>query len=109
MNKSFLIVGLFILITVTALAETPGIKFVLNAAGTGYTVMRNSNVSGEIIIPATYNGKPVVEIGKDAFKGCNKIISITIPNSVTAIGAVAFSGCTGLTGITIPDSVTRIG
>lgn len=42
----------------------------------------------------------VVEIGANAFEGCNKITSIVIPESVTKIGAGAFSGCSVLTDIT---------
>ena len=43
---------------------------------------------------------------------CNrmaKLISVTIPNSVTSIGERAFFYCSSLTSITIPNSVTSIG
>ena len=43
------------------------------------------------------------------FYNCNKLTSITIPNSVTSIAYGAFSGCTGLTSITMPNGVTSIG
>lgn len=48
-------------------------------------------------------------IGDAAFSGCEKLPSITIPNSVTAIGNYAFDNCTRLTSIKIPASVTSIG
>ncbi len=52
---------------------------------------------------------PITYIGKDAFRYCDNLTSITIPNSVTSIGNSAFSGCENLTSIIIPNSVTEIG
>lgn len=61
-----------------------------------------------LVIPHSINGIAVRSIKYNAFSGCKKISSITIPNCVTSIGASAFYGCTGLTSITIPASVTSI-
>lgn len=58
------------------------------------------------VIPSNGN---VTSIGSSAFSSCERLTSITIPDSVTSIGSSAFSFCSGLTRITIPDSVTRIG
>ena len=52
--------------------------------------------------------KSVTSIEEGAFWGCC-LISITIPNSVTSIGVGAFQSCSSLTSITIPSSVTSIG
>ena len=52
--------------------------------------------------------KGVKTIGHCAFNGCENLVNITIPNSVTTIRVAAFTGCIGLTSITIPGSVTNI-
>ena len=53
--------------------------------------------------------KGVKVIGNWAFKWCNSLTSINIPNSVTTIGDAAFAFCYSLTSINIPNSVTTIG
>ena len=63
----------------------------------------------DLVIPSTLGGMPVVTIGNSAFRGCTRLVSVTIPDSVTVLSSAAFSGCTALTGITIPDSVTSLG
>ena len=47
-------------------------------------------------------------IADNAFYGCEKLTSVTIPDSVTSIGDEAFEGCGGLTSIMIGDGVTSI-
>lgn len=43
-----------------------------------------------VLIPDTYQNKAVTSIGSNAFKNCNTLIRITIPDSVTYIGESAF-------------------
>ncbi len=52
-----------------------------------------------------YSGGP----SSCAFTDCERLTSITIPDSVTSIGAQTFARCKSLTGITIPNGVTSIG
>ena len=52
--------------------------------------------------------KGVKVIGNWAFKWCNSLTSINIPNSVTTIGHSVFAFCYSLTSINIPNSVTTI-
>ena len=48
-------------------------------------------------------------VGYEAFCGCENLVKVTIPNSVTSIGYRAFDGCRSLFSIDIPNSVVTIG
>lgn len=48
-------------------------------------------------------------ICSDAFSGCQSLISLTVPNSVTSIGARAFYNCINVNKIDIPEGNTYIG
>ena len=73
----------------------------------------NNEYTGHVTIPSkvTYRGRTyrVTEIGGAAFCLCDKLTSITIPNSVTYIDVEAFERCSGLTSVTIPKSVRGLG
>ena len=49
--------------------------------------------TGEVVIPASINGKPVTVIGASAFQGCDLLSKVTIPDSVTTIEGQAFQQC----------------
>ena len=57
----------------------------------GYTFWNQSNIVS-IELPQT-----LTAIEHDAFEGCTQLSSILIPKNVTDIGASAFADCTGLT------------
>ena len=63
----------------------------------------------DVVIPETYRGLPVTEIGAHAFEEEQYISSITIGDNITAIGDNAFLSCYSLTSVVIGDSVTSIG
>ncbi|MBO5557301.1 leucine-rich repeat domain-containing protein [Ruminococcus sp.] len=50
----------------------------------------------------------ITNIGKEAFRGCNKLIEVTIPNSVETLGEHAFSGCVALESVVISKNLTAI-
>jgi hypothetical protein len=70
---------------------------------------------GNVPIPATvkYNGKTykVTGIGSGAFRYCDELTGVTMPNSkdFTFIESKAFEDCLSLKTLTIPNTVTRIG
>lgn len=63
----------------------------------------------EVEIPAEIDGLAVKVIENSAFEDCEKLRSISIPDSVIHIGEGAFLGCESLKSIKIPDSVIYIG
>ena len=62
----------------------------------------------EVRIPKYIDGKTVVSVGSNAFKGCTNLKSVEIPNTVETIEASAFNSCTSLESIKMSDSVTAI-
>ena len=68
----------------------------------GKSAFKNSTLVS-VVIPNS-----VTAIGDESFHFNEKLTSVVIPNSVTSIGYSAF-GFSALTSIVIPNSVTRIG
>lgn len=73
----------------------------------GYMVKEGNEVE-EIVIPETYNGKPVVAIGGWAFAGNMKLKKITIPKTIATIFGNAFGGCASLEKVIIPKATKKI-
>ena len=95
---------LFLLPTEADAVSISDLTFELNDDRRSYSVADcKESAGGELIIPATYNGKPLTAIGAYAFSNCMSITSVTIPSSVTRIGSSAFSNCGSLTGVYITD------
>lgn len=74
-----------------------GLKYKSIENGNAYAVIGiGSCKDSSIIIPSVYNGKPVTVIESRAFENYISLVSITVPESVTAISTNAFSGCYNL-------------
>lgn len=48
-------------------------------------------------------------IPDNAFKNCDKITQVCLPNGLTKIGESAFKGCDGITQISLPNGLIEIG
>ncbi|MBR5726434.1 MAG: leucine-rich repeat protein, partial [Muribaculaceae bacterium] len=94
--------------------------FYLNITGTNTVEItyNNSNpdynsYTGYVSIPSsiTHNGMTytVTAIGNHAFRNCDGLTGVSIPNTVTRIGNFAFYECPNLTVINIPYGVTALG
>lgn len=84
-----------------------GLEYVLTSSGYQCTGI-GTCTDTDIIVPSTYNGLPVTEIGSNAFLNNSHIKSIRLPDTITTIWAAAFKYCTGLTSIVLPPSVTKL-
>lgn len=62
----------------------------------------------EIVIPDTIEGLPVTVIDWYAFENCNKLKSVTIPDTVTHISRFAFAHCISLETVNMPKSLYAI-
>ncbi len=99
--------------------KASSIIFALNDDGDGYVATKGPK-SGRIVIPDSYLGKPVTEIGDWAFGTqptlivggqkltLNDITDVRLPLGLKKIGICAFSLC-ALTEINLPDGVEHVG
>lgn len=71
-------------------------------------ISKYTGAGGDVTIPPKIDGKPVNAIGNSAFRDCDNLESVILPDSITDIGSIAFYGCVALNSINIPDGVTII-
>ncbi len=62
----------------------------------------------EVEIPSEYRGKPVTDIGKDAFSESKHLQGVKIAEGIGEIGIKAFYSCENLKTVMLPDSLTAI-
>lgn len=91
-----------------AAVATDGALSYLIGNGTAIITKCDSNASGNMEIPATLGGCPVSAVAGNAFKGCDKLTNITLPDSIVNIEAGAFKNCSNLSAISLPASITAI-
>ena len=83
-----------------------------NAENPTATITRlkpDSGYPSNFTIPSEVNGMPVTAINASAFDGCERLTSITIPDSVTSIGEYAFANCSNLATINFSKNITSLG
>lgn len=81
--------------------------------GSGYNACISQYSEGKVEVPATITvggiTYPVNEVSNVAFRMCNKVTEVVLPENVYHIGNFAFQGCQALTKVTLPSTLTSIG
>lgn len=94
--------------------EIDGVKYTLKGSGingkVSVKVRDKKSLPSDLVVPdaVLIDGRdyPVVELEEGAFKGCKRLKSVTLPNTVTSIGKQAFWNCTSLVNVVMPDEAT---
>ena len=85
-----------------------GFEFGWKEVGKEYRITGYNGNATELIIPSSYNGLPVTEIGERALNNNNTLQSLIISENITDIGMGAVSVCERLEKIYFPNSIKRI-
>ncbi len=86
-----------------------GLRFRKTADKTGYLVSGIGECEEtDVVVPDTYEGKPVIGLIDGAFHNNTSITEVHLPESVLSIGLNAFAGCSSLKRIELPAGVTVI-
>ena len=87
------------------------VEFEFTKLDNGYELTHYNGDGGDVVIPDTYLGLPVISIGNSAFENRESLMLVTIPSSVTSIGSSAFYDCSSLTTVTFGENsqLTSIG
>ena len=97
--RIFILLALVLLLPLAARTQN-ALTYVTNNGAITITghVGVNSSVTN-VVIPASINGYPVVNVDVDAFYTCTKLTNVVVPASVTNLADKAFANCSTLTNL----------
>lgn len=80
-------------------------RFIYDSGDEEYAIALADNVNKaeveELVLPSTYQGKPVTEVYSEGFVGCTNLKSVVIPRTIRLISREAFMDCTSLKSVTV--------
>lgn len=104
---SLIVLILAALVLMTACGSEPEgpqeFAYVLDTTGEWARLVRYQGEAAEVVLPDTLGGKPLKEIGEDAFASTPFVTSITIPASVTKIADPSFAALPNLAKIIVSE------
>ena len=96
--------------------DNNGVLYLLNSDNTASVVYAPLNLNVEAFtVPKTIlseNGEneyKVTTIGKNAFRGCSNITSVTLSENITEICDNAFADCSSLVSVNISENISKLG
>lgn len=90
------------------LADVSDFTYTENESGDGIVITGYTGALTKFSVPSQIDGKPVKEIGIEAFKN-GKAVKIYLPDGLEKINEQAFRECYNLEFISFPDSLKEIG
>lgn len=74
----------------------------------GNTALVAGYYGKNVVVPDQIKGRKVTVIGREAFRQCLDIVTLTLPSGIETIEENAFAFCEALESVTIPEAVTAI-
>ena len=71
----------------------------------GVVVYKYEGNAETFVVPSEIENRPVTEVAKSTFDGCNSLVHIEIPDSVISIGESAFAECQNLETVKLSKSL----
>ena len=88
--------------------ENPAYVYLQKSDGTYMLYKILEEVDSSLVIDSHYRGKPITEIRKEVFYGCDYLESVTIPDTVEILGGYCFAHCENLKEIHLGANVREI-
>ena len=97
-------------ITIPDIDPLKELDFLYDSTNENYWVKKakSEDINGNLVIPSTYNGKPVVGIQMNAFQYCKSLKSVTLPSTIKEIESSAFYLCEKLESVTLNEGLKTI-
>ncbi len=89
--------------------EKDGLLYEDAEGGKAYVVAGFVGEPETVTVPSEIDGIPVVGVGNSAFYNAEKLVSISLPDSIKKIDDYAFDNCYLLSEINLPEAVEFIG
>ncbi len=93
----------------SSFSEDSDFTFALSNDSSGYIAISYGGNATSIVIPESYESKPVIGVGDYLFYQNAAILNVSLPNSLKTIGMAAFKGATQLYAIVLPSSLLSLG